>query len=247
MKLKPTRNITPAIMASLIVTLSSAMALGTCIKFNLDIAWIIPLVPSYDILCRLFYAGCNKLAEKIVRPFAEAHDNLIERKQKEAISEVLANIKPATIIREPISNETLRVQDQYLAETSIIKDKIERDEAEKLDKIVAYTRDSFVRLGFDENEISQIINCVRYFAVHKSVLKSDALKLNRRGNVTQSALKNFTWNIANQYSIDGDTAAIFAKTTFSEWFANTELSSIKKTLRNTTGNQAIEINENILK
>lgn len=247
MKLKTTHNIIPVIITSVILMLSTAMALETCYKFKLDIAWAILLVPAYDAVCRLCYAGCNKLAGRIIKPFAKAHDNMIERKQKEAVTEALAKVEKTVIIREPISDETLRVQDQYIAEASILKEKMERDEAEKLDKILAYTRGMFLPLGFDENELSQILNCVRYFALHKSVLKSDALNLRKRDNVTQASLKNFTWNIANQYSIDRDTAALFAKITFAEWFYNTELSSIKKTLRNPTGRHAIEIDENILK
>lgn len=246
MKLKSPQNITPAIMTSVIVIFSTAIALETCFKFKLEIGWIILLVPAYDALFRLCYAGCNKLAEKMIKPFADAHKNFIERKQKEAVCEALAKVEPTVIIKESISNETILVQDQYLAETNFLKEKMERDEAEKLEKALAYTREMFLPLGFNENELSQILNCVRFFTVHKKVLISDALNLRKRDNVTQASLKNFTWNIANQYSIDRDTAALFAKTTFAEWFANTELASIKKTLRNTTGKHSIEINENIL-
>lgn len=88
---------------------------------------------------------------------------------------------------------------------------------------------------------------MRYFVSHKDVLNVNAMKISKKPEVTQASLKNFAWNIAFQYTIDGDTTASFVKVSFGEWFANTELSSIKKTLRNTRGAHVVEIDENILK
>ena len=93
---------------------------------------------------------------------------------------------------------------------------------------------------------SEILDCVRYFVRHKDVLKANALKISKKPEVTQASLKNFAWNIAFQYGIDGETTAIFVKATFGEWFSNTEISSIQKTLRNIRGSHAIEIDERIL-
>lgn len=103
-----------------------------------------------------------------------------------------------------------------------------------------------MRMKFSQSEVSQILDCVRYFVRHKDVLKANALKISKKPEVTQASLKNFAWNIAFQYGIDGETTAIFVKATFGEWFSNTEISSIQKTLRNIRGSHAIEIDERIL-
>ena len=68
----------------------------------------------------------------------------------------------------------------------------------------------------------------------------------KRSTVPQIALKNFAWNIAYPYNIRGDATAAFVFNTFNEWFVNTTIATIKKTLRSTNGRHKIEIDEKIL-
>lgn len=46
----------------------------------------------------------------------------------------------------------------------------EKEENEKLCAVLKYTRDTFQQLGFDESEIFQINECVRYFVTNRKVL-----------------------------------------------------------------------------
>lgn len=46
----------------------------------------------------------------------------------------------------------------------------EREENKKLCAVLRYTRDTFQQLGFDESEIFQINECVRYFVTNRKVL-----------------------------------------------------------------------------
>lgn len=85
----------------------------------------------------------------------------------------------------------------------------EKENDLKLAAILKYTRDTFKRLDFDETEIFQICECVRYFVTNQQVLNQTEVHIKRRMNVTQIALKNFAWNIAFQYNISGDHAARF--------------------------------------
>ena len=78
----------------------------------------------------------------------------------------------------------------------------------------------------------------------KSILAS--YRQIKRSTVTQIALKNFAWNIAYPYNMSGDTTAAFVFNTFNEWFTNTTIATIKKTLRTTNGRHKIEIDEKIL-
>ena len=58
--------------------------------------------------------------------------------------------------------------------------------------------------------------------------------------------QNFAWNIAYPYNMSGDATAAFVFNTFNEWFANTTIATIKKTLRTTSGKHKIEIDEKVL-
>lgn len=240
-------KITPGIITGVNLTLSTAMAWGTCAKFDLGLQWSLLLVPIYYALWQLLYAGCNRISERIVNAFDKAHSDLITRKQQEAVEEALKNVEPTVIVKDSDYEGAIKFHDHYVAESSIVREQLVREDAEKLDKILSYTKEIFMRLNFSQTEVTQILDCVRYFVSHKDVLNVNAMKISKKPEVTQASLKNFAWNIAFQYTIDGDTTASFVKTTFAEWFANTELPSIKKTLRNTRGAHAVEIDEKILK
>ena len=54
------------------------------------------------------------------------------------------------------------------------------------------------------------------------------------------------WIRRTHVNISGDTTAAFVFNTFNEWFTNTTIATIKKTLRTTNGKHKIEIDEKIL-
>lgn len=240
-------KLTPGIITGVNLILSTAMACGTCGKFDLGLQWSLLFVPAYFAFWSLFYKGCNKLSSRIVNAFDKAHSDLITRKQNEAVEEALKNIEPTVIVKDADAEDAVKFHDHYIAETNIVREQLVREDAEKLNKILSYTKETLIRLNFSQTEVAQILDCVRYFTTHKDVLKVDAMKISKKPEVTQASLKNFAWNIAFQYGIDGETTASFVKATFGEWFANTEISSIQKTLRNTRGSHAVEIDEKILK
>lgn len=72
----------------------------------------------------------------------------------------------------------------------------EKEENEKLCAVLRYTRDTFQQLGFDESEIFQINECVRYFVTNRKVLSIKGIHIKKRMAVTQISLKNFAWDIA---------------------------------------------------
>ena len=121
----------------------------------------------------------------------------------------------------------------------------EREEDEKLQAVLQYTRNTFRQFDFSEEEIFQICECVRYFVTNRQALRVN-IHIKRRAAVTQISLKNFAWNIAFQYNISRDVTAQFVMQTFHEWFANSTLDTIRKNLRTTTGKHRIKINEYIV-
>lgn len=121
----------------------------------------------------------------------------------------------------------------------------EREEDEKLQAVLQYTRNTFRQFNFSEEEIFQICECVRYFVSNRQVLSVN-IQIKRRTSVTQISLKNFAWNIAFQYNISRDVTAQFVMQTFHEWFANSTIDTIRKNLRTTTGRHKIKIDEHIV-
>ena len=121
----------------------------------------------------------------------------------------------------------------------------EKEENEKLCAVLKYARETFQQLGFDESEIFQINECVRFFVSNRKVLSINGIHIKKRMTVTQISLKNFAWNIAFQYNLSSEAAATFVMETFSEWFVNSSFETVRKNLRTTSGKHKIEINENI--
>ena len=121
----------------------------------------------------------------------------------------------------------------------------EREEDEKLQAVLQYTRNTFRQFDFSEEEIFQICECVRYFVTNRQALSTN-VHIKRRTAVTQISLKNFAWNIAFQYNISRDVTAQFVMQTFHEWFVNSTIDTIRKNLRTTTGKHKIKIEEHIV-
>ena len=121
----------------------------------------------------------------------------------------------------------------------------EREEDEKLQAVLQYTRNTFRQFDFSEEEIFEICECVRYFVTNRQALNVN-IHIKRRIAVTQISLKNFAWNIAFQYNISRDVTAQFVMQTFHEWFVNSTIDTIRKNLRTTTGKHKIKIDEHIV-
>jgi hypothetical protein len=119
-------------------------------------------------------------------------------------------------------------------------------EAKKLDAILKYTRYTLMPYGFTDEELYQIEEAVKLLVELNGVTRMEVLSISKKKDLKQADLKNFCWNIANQYGIDPKTTALFALNLFYAWFSNTEPSSIQKTLRNTAGTYTIEIDANII-
>ena len=135
---------------------------------------------------------------------------------------------------------------EYQSEQQKYAKRKEMEEDAKLTAMLKYTRDTFNRLDFEEAEVFQICECVRYFLTNRQPLSNTEIRISKRSNVTQIALKNFAWNIAYPYNISGDATAAFVFNTFNEWFANTTIATIKKTFRTNSGKHKIEIDVKIL-
>lgn len=120
-----------------------------------------------------------------------------------------------------------------------------KHEKEKLETVLRYTRLVLLPHGFSDEELYQIEEAVKLLVQCNGIVHCVSVKI-AKNKLKQADLKNFAWNIGNQYNIDSEVLALFVLNLFHSWFKNTERESIRKTLRNTTGAYSIKIDENII-
>lgn len=121
----------------------------------------------------------------------------------------------------------------------------EKHDKEKLESVLRYTRLVFLPHSFTDEELYQIEEAVKLLVQCNGIVNCVSVKI-AKNKLKQADLKNFAWNIGNQYNIDSEVLALFVLNLFHSWFKNTERESIRKTLRNTTGAYSIKIDENII-
>ena len=87
-------------------------------------------------------------------------------------------------------------------------------EARKLEAILKYTRYTLMPHGFTDEELYQIEEAVKLLLELNGVTRMEVLSIGKKKGLKQADLKNFCWNIANQYGIDPKTTALFALNLF---------------------------------
>ena len=225
----------------LTLTIESPIVLvASMVAFRLHEVVVMPIEVSVFILVAIY--TCLKTVSifclPIIKKFVSMRENSYREFQAASTTTTPNDIEIQKQRMELFHQEYQYEQQQY------VQRKENADEA-KLQAVLKYTKDTFKNLDFDEAEIFQLCECVRYFVTNKQSLTHTDIRIRRRVSVTQIALKNFAWNIAFQYNIGGDATALFVMHTFNEWFANSTLETIRKNLRTTTGRRKIEINEKI--
>ena len=204
----------------------------------LSIRWsYIPfIVVGGYFLLKLFYISCLHYAKYIIGASTSLRSTE-SYKSNTSVATDKSEIQKRRI--ELFCHQYQYEQNQY---------NLEREKAQdaKLNAILKYTHDTFMRLSLDEMEVFQICECVRYFVTNSEALAQTDIRIKRRSNITQASLKNFAWNIAYQYNIGGDATTRFIMATFGEWFSNSTFDTIRKNLRSTIGRHKIEIDEKII-
>lgn len=136
------------------------------------------------------------------------------------------------------------IQQLHIDRLQLTEAKTKHDK-EKLERILRYTRLVLLPHGFSDEELYQIEESVKLLVQCNGIVNGVSVKI-EKNKLKQADLKNFAWNIGNQYNIDAEILAMFVLNLFHSWFKNTERESIRKTLRNTNGKYSIDIDENII-
>lgn len=227
-----------AVITGIIILISTLFSFEICYRLNLSIPWGLILVPVCFTIGNLFYATCHKISEFLMNRISQ---NILVGSQN------LLNIQTPTNSECSQQQRYKLFHDLFEKEYQQFTSQKNKADEEKFKKILEYTRTTFNKLEFNQEEIFMICESVEYFIKHKTVLKSIDTHIQQKPNVTQISLKNFAWNIANQYNIKGIITAEFIITTFHEWFKDSTISTVAKNLRTTNGRHMIEIDENLCK
>ena len=208
------------------------------------------ILPFVMVACyvalKLIYHLCLSLSARII-----SLTSLFRHKPTQSDRQTKDDCTLATAI-STVDNDDIQMKRielfhyEYQHEERQYLQQKEREEDEKLQAVLQYTRNTFRQFDFNEEEIFQICECVRYFVTNRQALSTTNIRIKRRTAVTQVSLKNFAWNIAFQYNISRDVTAQFVMQTFHEWFSNSTIETIRKNLRTTTGKHKIKIDEYII-
>ena len=204
----------------------------------------------------LGYAKAKQLNAKIDSELAE-FDDCLRAIQKEEPAEVALEPTdvpaPETVIADVQHDNEVKNAYQNLSmffkqldqERAELKAKKEEEEAKKLELVQKYTRQTFLPHDFTNEEMVQLHHCVEVLATLRTPLISPSIKIMKKKSLTQNDIKHYCWNIANAYGIPMPQAALFGFHTFHAWFANTEPSTIEKTLRASSKSERIPIVEDL--
>ena len=223
-----------------LTTESSMVLMASMVVFRLHESAVMPMEVSVFILVVIY--ACLKTISILCLPTIKREGS----EQQCVPMEVLTTDNTPNLDVDNIQKQRMELfhQEYQYEQQQYVQRKEKADEA-KLQAVLKYTKDTFKSLDFEETEIFQLCECVRYFVTNKQPLTQTDIRIKKRTSVTQIALKNFAWNIAFQYNIGGDATALFVMHTFNEWFVNSTLETIRKNLRTTTGKHKIEISEKI--
>lgn len=222
----------------LVLVCSVGLAFETCYRYTLSIQLIFILTSAYACVIGM----CAIVSDLYISPllFEKCMNYMhIKTAVKETISE---NVEEPTFTRQYLD----LFHNQFEKDSKRIRNEQDKKNIQKFAQTIAYTRNTFIRLGFSEAEVYKICESVKYLVNNKAILHDEELYISYKTHVTQISLKNFAWNIANQHGISRDLAAEFVMRTFHEWFKNTTRTTVVKTLRTTLGTHDIEISEKLL-
>ena len=225
------------------VLLASMIAFQICNMLSIRMS-LLPFVMAVGyVILKLLYHLCISIARYIIET-PLSHLALADEVTDKKTSAVASLHTQDCVEVQKRRMELFHYE--YQREQQHYQQRKEKEDDEKLCAILKYTRDTFKPFGFDEAEIFQICECVRYFVINRHVLTMTEGRIKKHSSVTQISLKNFAWNIAFQYNIGGDLTTNFVMATFAEWFSNCTFDTVRKNLRTTTGRHKIEIDEKIL-
>lgn len=155
------------------ILLASIVSLHICNITNVS-QWIIPFsIVAIHTLIKLVFILCRRDSKYPYVPSKEI--NVIRNSE--------CKCRPQEH-REILKKRMELFHQEYSLEQQLYLQQKEKEQSIKLEKILKYTRDTFKRLNFEEVEVFQLCECVRYLVTNSQVLSNVEITIHKRASVT---------------------------------------------------------------
>ena len=163
---------------------------------------------------------------------SESNENMVELPKEEVPPASISNI-PIEVLNQPSEYEISRAN--AMAEK-------ERASQEKLDKVIAYTKQTLV-LYLDETALNRLCGYVTEYYLSDSLFKVEPIKVDSQLKTID--IMHFGWNIGKAFSKPRLQTATFIKRVFTHTLRDSEISTIERKMSHTESECKIKLDRKI--
>jgi len=163
---------------------------------------------------------------------SESNENMVELPKEEVPPASISNI-PIEVLNQPLEYEISRAN--AMAEK-------ERASQEKLDKVIAYTKQTLV-LYLDETALNRLCGYVTEYYLSDSLFKVEPIKVDSQLKTID--IMHFGWNIGKAFGKPRLQTATFVKRVFAHTLRDSEISTIERKMSHTESACKIKLDRKI--
>ena len=171
--------------------------------------------------------------EVSILSFSESNEDMVELPMEE--------VPPASISNTPI--EVLNQPSEYEISRANAMAEKERASQEKLDKVIAYTKQTLV-LYLDEAALNRLCGYVTEYYLSDSLPKVEPIKVDSQLKTID--IMHFGWNIGKAFDKPRLQTATFIKRVFAHTLRGSEISTIERKMSHTESECKIKLDRKIL-
>ena len=163
---------------------------------------------------------------------SESNEDMVELPKEEVPPASISNI-PIEVLNQPSEYEISRAN--AMAEK-------ERASQEKLDKVIAYTKQTLV-LYLDETALNRLCGYVTEYYLSDSLFKVEPIKVDSQLKTID--IMHFGWNIGKAFGKPRLQTATFIKRVFAHTLRDSEISTIERKMSHTESECKIKLDKKI--
>jgi len=170
--------------------------------------------------------------EVFLPPIPESNEEVVELPKEEVPPASISNI-PIEVLNQPSEYEISRAN--AMAEK-------ERASQEKLEKVIAYTKQTLV-LYLDEAALNRLCGYVTEYYLSDTLPKVEPIKVDSQLKTID--IMHFGWNIGKAFGKPRLQTATFIKKVFAHTLRDSEISTIERKMSHTESGCKIKLNKQI--
>ena len=163
---------------------------------------------------------------------SESNEDMVEFPKEEVPTASISNI-PINVLNQPSEYEISRAN--AMAEK-------ERESQEKLDKVIAYTKQTLV-LYLDEAALNRLCGYVTEYYLSDTLPKVEPIKVDSQLKTID--IMHFGWNIGKAFGKPRLQTATFIKRVFAHTLRDSEISTIERKMSHTESECKIKLDKKI--